>query len=78
MLKKKNQLPVVAFTFSRKQCDSNANQLTTVDLTTNSEKSSIHVFVQKCISRLKGTDKQLPQVLLVHYLSYIFKREDLL
>eukprot|EP00112_Aurelia_sp_Birch-Aquarium-sp1_P007962 Seg187.3 transcript_id=Seg187.3/GoldUCD/mRNA.D3Y31 product="Helicase SKI2W" protein_id=Seg187.3/GoldUCD/D3Y31 len=62
MLKKKDQLPVVAFTFSRKHCDNSANQLTTVDLTTNSEKSNIHVFIHKCISRLKGTDKQLPQV----------------
>ena len=63
MLKKKSQLPVVAFTFSRKQCDNNANQLTSVDLTTNVEKSNIHVFIKKCVSRLKGSDKQLPQVL---------------
>ncbi|XP_054834074.1 SKI2 subunit of superkiller complex protein isoform X2 [Eublepharis macularius] len=63
MLRKKDQLPVVAFTFSRNRCDDNASMLTTVDLTTSSEKSEIHVFFQKCISRLKGTDRQLPQVL---------------
>jgi len=65
MLKKKEQLPVVAFTFSRKQCDKNANQLTNVDLTTSSEKSSIHVFVHRCIGRLKGSDKELPQVVWI-------------
>ncbi|XP_044275642.1 helicase SKI2W isoform X2 [Varanus komodoensis] len=63
MLRKKDQLPVVAFTFSRNRCDDNATMLTTVDLTTTTEKSEIHVFFQKCISRLKGTDRQLPQVL---------------
>ncbi|XP_042307058.1 helicase SKI2W isoform X2 [Sceloporus undulatus] len=63
MLRKKDQLPVVAFTFSRNRCDDNASMLTTVDLTNTTEKSEIHVFFQKCISRLKGTDRQLPQVL---------------
>uniref|UniRef100_UPI00398EBB74 superkiller complex protein 2-like n=1 Tax=Pristiophorus japonicus TaxID=55135 RepID=UPI00398EBB74 len=63
MLRKKDNLPIVAFTFSRNRCDENANILTTVDLTTSVEKSEIHIFFQKCISRLKGTDRQLPQVL---------------
>lgn len=62
MLRKKDQLPMVAFTFSRNRCDDNASMLTTIDLTTTTEKSEIHVFFQKCISRLKGTDRQLPQV----------------
>ncbi|GCB72592.1 hypothetical protein scyTo_0002073 [Scyliorhinus torazame] len=56
-------LPIVAFTFSRNRCDENANMLTTVDLTSTVEKSEIHIFFQKCISRLKGTDRELPQVL---------------
>ncbi|XP_072890914.1 superkiller complex protein 2 [Hemitrygon akajei] len=63
VLRKKDNLPVVAFTFSRNRCDENANMLTTVDLTSAVEKSEIHVFFQKCISRLKGTDRELPQVL---------------
>ncbi|XP_069775689.1 superkiller complex protein 2 isoform X2 [Narcine bancroftii] len=62
MLHKKDNLPIVAFTFSRNRCDENANMLTTVDLTSSVEKSEIHVFFQKCISRLKGTDRELPQV----------------
>ncbi|XP_070532118.1 superkiller complex protein 2-like [Ptychodera flava] len=63
MLKKSDGLPVVAFTFSKKKCDSNASQLTTLDLTTSIEKSEIHVFFQKCVQRLKDNDRKLPQVL---------------
>ena len=62
MLRKKEKLPVVAFTFSRKRCDDNADQLGNLDLTTSTEKSVIHVFIQKAIARLKGSDRQLPQV----------------
>ncbi|XP_059571217.1 superkiller complex protein 2 [Alligator mississippiensis] len=63
LLRRRDQLPVVAFTFSRNRCDEHASMLTTADLTTGAEKSEIHVFFHKCISRLKGTDRQLPQVL---------------
>ncbi|PFX34751.1 Helicase SKI2W [Stylophora pistillata] len=63
MLRKKEKLPVVAFTFSRKRCDDNADQLGNLDLTTSTEKSVIHVFIQKAIARLKGSDRQLPQIL---------------
>ena len=62
MLKKKDRMPVVAFTFSKKKIDENATNLSNLDLTTSSEKSDIHVFFQKCVSRLKGSDKSLPQV----------------
>lgn len=62
LLRRRDQLPVVAFTFSRNRCDEHASMLTTADLTTGAEKSEIHVFFHKCISRLKGTDRQLPQV----------------
>lgn len=62
-LQKKDKLPVIAFTFSRKRCDANADSLTTLDLlSSSSEKSEVHVFFQKCISRLKGSDTKLPQV----------------
>nr|XP_006817545.1 PREDICTED: helicase SKI2W-like [Saccoglossus kowalevskii] len=62
MLRKSDGLPVVAFTFSKRKCDENASQLTSLDLTTSSEKNDIHIFIQKCVQRLKGTDRQLPQV----------------
>lgn len=61
-LKKQDQLPVVAFTFSRNRCDQNAALLTSVDLVTAEEKGRIHQFFQKCVSKLKGSDQKLPQV----------------
>ena len=62
-LQKKDKLPVIAFTFSRKRCDDNANSLTTLDLlSTSTEKSEVHVFFQRCMMRLKGSDSKLPQV----------------
>lgn len=62
LLKKKEQLPVVAFTLSRKMCDQNAQLLTSVDLTTSSEKNKIHEFVLRSMNRLKTIDRGIPQV----------------
>ena len=62
-LDRHDKLPVVAFTLSRNRCDQNAEQLTSLDLTTSMEKSDIHHFIQKCVQRLKGSDRKLPQVL---------------
>ena len=62
-LQRKDKLPVVAFTLSRNKCDQNASLLTSLDLTTAVEKSDIHHFIGKCVTRLKGSDRRLPQVL---------------
>ena len=62
-LQRKDKLPVVAFTLSRNRCDQTANTLSSLDLTTSMEKSDIHHFINKCIARLKGSDRKLPQVL---------------
>ena len=62
-LQRKDKLPVVAFTLSRNRCDQTANTLSSLDLTTSLEKSDIHHFINKCIARLKGSDRKLPQVL---------------
>ena len=53
-LKKKNLLPVVVFTFSKKRCEENAGTLTNLDLATAGEKSEVHVTIEKALSRLKG------------------------
>jgi antiviral helicase SKI2 len=53
---------VVVFTFSKKRCEENAATLTNADLCTASEKSEVHVAVEKALARLKGTDKKLPQI----------------
>ncbi|XP_048756340.2 SKI2 subunit of superkiller complex protein-like isoform X2 [Ostrea edulis] len=63
MLKKKDKLPAVAFTFSKRKIDDNAQNLQNKDLTTASEKSEIHIFFHNAIKRLKPPDQKLPQVL---------------
>merc|ERR1719367_1091003 len=62
-LKRQDKMPTVLFTLSRNRCDQNASLLTSVDLTTTIEKSDIHHFIHKCMQRLKGSDRKLPQVL---------------
>uniref|UniRef100_A0A3P9KIP9 SKI2 homolog, superkiller viralicidic activity 2-like n=1 Tax=Oryzias latipes TaxID=8090 RepID=A0A3P9KIP9_ORYLA len=64
-LSQRQQTPVVAFTFSRARCDDNARSLESMDLTTSVEKAEIHSFFQKSLSRLRGGDRQLPQILLM-------------
>ena len=54
-LRKRNLLPVVVFTLSKKRCEENASTLTNQDLCTSVEKSEVHVAIEKALSRLKGT-----------------------
>jgi len=61
-LKKLDQLPLVAFTLSKKRCDENSNSLISLDLTSQQEKSEIHIFCSKCVNKLKEEDRKLPQV----------------
>lgn len=53
---------MVIFCFSKNRCDKYVDSLTGTDLTTSSEKSEIRVFCDKAFSRLKGSDRNLPQV----------------
>ncbi|XP_063918605.1 superkiller complex protein 2 [Zophobas morio] len=62
-LKRNNLLPIVAFTFSRAKCDQNAENLMSLDLTTNKEKAQIHMFFEKCVRSLKEPDRNIPQIL---------------
>lgn len=63
MLKTKTLLPVVIFTFSKKRCEEYASGLSKTDLCTSLEKSEIHVFIERSLVRLRGSDKHLPQIL---------------
>ncbi|GJQ84402.1 tst [Trypoxylus dichotomus] len=64
-LKRNDLLPVVAFTFSRSKCDSNARNLGSLDLTTSKEKSKIHSFFEDCVKSLKEPDRKIPQILMM-------------
>ncbi|XP_063216378.1 superkiller complex protein 2 isoform X3 [Bacillus rossius redtenbacheri] len=61
-LQKHDKLPVVAFTLSRNRCDQTSENLSSVDLTTSTEKHRIRAFFQQCIQKLKEPDRELPQV----------------
>ena len=59
---------MVVFCFSRRRCDQMVDSLTGLDLTTSAEKHEIHVFCERCLSRLSPADRKLPQVTRVREL----------
>ncbi|KAK8952045.1 hypothetical protein KSP39_PZI004339 [Platanthera zijinensis] len=64
----KSLLPVIIFCFSKNRCDKSVDNLTSMDLTNSSEKSAIRIFCDKAFSRLKGSDRNLPQIVRVQSL----------
>ena len=62
-LRKENLLPGCIFVFSKKRCEENADSLSNQDFCTASEKSLIHMFIEKSLTRLKPEDRVLPQIL---------------
>ena len=61
-LKKKELLPACIFVFSKKRCEENADALSSLDFCTATEKSAIHMVVERSIARLKLEDRVLPQI----------------
>ncbi|PHH82084.1 hypothetical protein CDD82_7079 [Ophiocordyceps australis] len=61
-LRKKTLLPACIFVFSKKRCEQNADALSNQDFCTASEKSRIHIVIEKSIARLKPEDRVLPQI----------------
>lgn len=64
-LKQHNLLPAVMFVFSKKKCEEYAETLSSVDFCTAREKSEIHMFIDRSVSRLKKEDRELPQILKI-------------
>lgn len=62
-LKKESLLPACIFVFSKKRCEENADALSNQDFCTATEKSAIHMIIEKSIARLKPEDRVLPQIL---------------
>ena len=61
-LKKHDLLPACIFVFSKKRCEQNADALSTLDFCTASEKSAIHMIIERSIARLRPEDRLLPQI----------------
>lgn len=64
-LKGNNLLPAVVFVFSKKKCEEFADSLSNVDFCNAREKSEIHMFIDRAVSRLKKEDRDLPQILKI-------------
>lgn len=62
-LRKENLLPACVFVFSKKRCEENASSLSNQDFCTATEKSAIHMIIEKSLARLKPEDRVLPQIL---------------
>lgn len=62
-LKRNTLLPACIFVFSKKRCEENADALSNQDFCTASEKSHIHMIIEKSIARLKPEDRVLPQII---------------
>ena len=61
-LRKEDMLPACIFVFSKRRCEENANALSNLDYCTASEKSAIHITIEKSLTRLKAEDRSLPQI----------------
>ena len=61
-LRKEELLPACIFVFSKKRCEENANALSNLDFCTATEKSAIHMIIERSIARLKPEDRILPQI----------------
>ncbi|GAA97301.1 uncharacterized protein L969DRAFT_91853 [Mixia osmundae IAM 14324] len=67
-LRQRDLLPAVIFTFSKKRCEENALSMPNTDLCTATEKSEIHLVVERSLGRLQEIDRTLPQILKVRSL----------
>ncbi|KAK5146405.1 Antiviral helicase ski2 [Rachicladosporium monterosium] len=62
-LRKEELLPCCIFVFSKKRCEENVDALAKLDYCTATEKSTIHMILEKSLARLTPDDRQLPQIL---------------
>ncbi|KAI9890159.1 MAG: hypothetical protein M1814_004440 [Vezdaea aestivalis] len=61
-LRKEDLLPACIFVFSKKRCEENADALSNLDYCTGTEKSAIHMTLEKSLARLRPEDRVLPQI----------------
>ncbi|OIR58798.1 MAG: Ski complex RNA helicase Ski2 [Amphiamblys sp. WSBS2006] len=61
-LQKKNLLPAVVFTFSRRKCEEYAEALANTSLVSSAERDQVFVFVGSALGTLRPEDTDLPQI----------------
>ena len=58
----KNYHPVIVFSFSKRECESNALQLSKIDFNTSDEKDLVKKIYENAIQSLGEDDRELPQI----------------
>ena len=62
MIMERSLQPVIVFSFSKKDCESHALQMSKLDFNTSEEKSLVREVFENATDVLSDDDKQLPQV----------------
>ncbi|KAJ1615084.1 Mtr4p like SKI family SFII helicase [Cryptosporidium canis] len=63
MCQERSYLPIIVFSFSKKDCELNALSLKNIDLSTEDEKESIDFIFNSAIATLAEEDRNIPQVI---------------
>ncbi|KAH8740668.1 ATP-dependent RNA helicase [Cryptosporidium ryanae] len=63
MCQDRSYLPIIVFSFSKKDCELNALSLKNVDLSTEEEKESIEFIFNSALATLAEEDRKIPQVI---------------
>uniref|UniRef100_A0A1I8EYN4 Superkiller viralicidic activity 2-like 2 n=1 Tax=Wuchereria bancrofti TaxID=6293 RepID=A0A1I8EYN4_WUCBA len=61
-LKERDMIPVIIFSFSRKECEAYATQMTNLDFNTEDEKAKVKEIFVNAISLLSDEDSKLPEI----------------
>ena len=62
LIQQKNNLPVIVFSFSRKDCESHALRSAKVDFSSEEEKNAIETVFTNAMESLGEEDRKLPQI----------------
>lgn len=62
MAKERDWLPIIVFSFARRECEGNAMSVSTIDLTDDSEKELVEEVFMSAIEGLLEEDRELPQI----------------
>ncbi len=76
MIMERNYQPVIVFSFSKKECEALALQMSKLDLTNSDEKKLVEKVFSNAIDSLNEDDKKLPQVGRILNIPRIFCSRD--
>lgn len=66
MIMERNFAPVIVFSFSKKDCEAYALQMSKLNFNSEEEKALVDEVFNNAIDNLSDDDKKLPQVKITH------------